>query len=566
MSFIEKIKEKAKMDIKTIVLPESEDTRVLEATQKILKQGFAKIILIGNKEDVIKRAEQNNIDITGADIIEPETSNKFDEYANKIRKIQQEQKKIYKNNIKLEEERNQLFDSLDEDALLVEKRLKKIEEDINKNNIRLEELGKEFIEALTIFNNKQKERNKYSREKREKEKNYIQALDKSNKDISEIDISLIRELKEFINSDTEDEKEEITEIMTNNGKDERVPFNKNVIEKAINTRKQIAKKEAGCYIIAYEKMKKLLTEINDDDIKLDKYKKIQRDTSVKLAFLKAQKIYIVSFLDNERMTAINGVKVHKQLMKDACENFELDMEQFNNLYELILREISGKATKKAYKELYNKEYLKNIEEKEKSFEKEINSIKIKSGTIINSNYWRIEEIKNIYEVFQNEVSKKFEKDLSEFKLEQVEELDEENENNGNNENTKYEDKHYDEDDIFKTQINNDDVEYIEEYEYDDEYDNDEEEEYYDEDEDEEYDSDEYEADDEDDVEYDDEYYEVDEAEYDDEYYEVDEADDEDEDYTDEEKIKDKKNNRNNKKLEEKDTKNKKGLFNKFFKD
>ncbi len=445
---------------------------------------------------------------------EDEIINEFDEYANKIRKIQQEQKKIYKNNIKLEEERNQLFDSLDEDALLVEKRLKKIEEDINKNNIRLEELGKEFIEALTIFNNKQKERNKYSREKREKEKNYIQALDKSNKDISEIDISLIRELKEFINSDTEDEKEEITEIMTNNGKDERVPFNKNVIEKAINTRKQIAKKEAGCYIIAYEKMKKLLTEINDDDIKLDKYKKIQRDTSVKLAFLKAQKIYIVSFLDNERMTSINGVKVHKQLMKDACENFELDMEQFNNLYELILREISGKATKKAYKELYNKEYLKNIEEKEKSFEKEINSIKIKSGTIINSNYWRTEEIKNIYEVFQNEVSKKFEKDLSEFKLEQVEELDEENENNGNNENTKYEDKHYDEDDIFKTQINNDDVEY------------------------------------------------VDEAEYDDEYYDVDEEDD----YTDEEKIKDKKNNRNNKKLEEKNTKNKKGLFNKFFKD
>lgn len=82
MSFIEKIKEKAKKDIKTIVLPESEDTRVLEATQKILKQGFAKIILIGNKEEVIKRAEQNNIDITGADIIEPETSNKFDEYAN----------------------------------------------------------------------------------------------------------------------------------------------------------------------------------------------------------------------------------------------------------------------------------------------------------------------------------------------------------------------------------------------------------------------------------------------------------------------------------------------------
>ena len=94
------------------------------------------------------------------------------------------------------------------------------------------------------------------------------------------------------------------------------------------------------------------------------------------------------------MTAINGTKMHKNLMAEACENFELDITQINNLYQLVLREIAGKSTKKAYNELYNKEYLKNIEEKEKNFEKEINGLKIKAGTIINSNYWRIDGIKN----------------------------------------------------------------------------------------------------------------------------------------------------------------------------
>ena len=46
MTFIEAIKEKAKKDIKTIILPESEDLRVLEGASKVLKEGFAKIILI----------------------------------------------------------------------------------------------------------------------------------------------------------------------------------------------------------------------------------------------------------------------------------------------------------------------------------------------------------------------------------------------------------------------------------------------------------------------------------------------------------------------------------------
>ncbi len=46
MSFIEIIKEKAKSNIKTIVLPEANDIRTLEAAEIVLDEGFAKVILI----------------------------------------------------------------------------------------------------------------------------------------------------------------------------------------------------------------------------------------------------------------------------------------------------------------------------------------------------------------------------------------------------------------------------------------------------------------------------------------------------------------------------------------
>ena len=55
MSFIEEIKERAKKDIKTIVLPEAEDVRTLEATRMVLDEKYAKVILIGNKEKVLRR-------------------------------------------------------------------------------------------------------------------------------------------------------------------------------------------------------------------------------------------------------------------------------------------------------------------------------------------------------------------------------------------------------------------------------------------------------------------------------------------------------------------------------
>lgn len=82
MTFIENIKKRAKEDIKTIVLPEAEDIRILETTQQVLKEQYANIILVGNKEKIEKKAKENNINIIGAEIVDPNNSEKHDEYVN----------------------------------------------------------------------------------------------------------------------------------------------------------------------------------------------------------------------------------------------------------------------------------------------------------------------------------------------------------------------------------------------------------------------------------------------------------------------------------------------------
>lgn len=80
MDFIEQIKSKAKKEIKTIVLPEAEDIRTLQAVSKVEQEGFAKTILIGNKENTEKLAKENGIDISKSQIIDPEKSEKYEEY------------------------------------------------------------------------------------------------------------------------------------------------------------------------------------------------------------------------------------------------------------------------------------------------------------------------------------------------------------------------------------------------------------------------------------------------------------------------------------------------------
>ena len=82
MSFIETIKEKARKDLKTIILPESEDERTIRAAAKVLEEKTAKLVLIGNPDVIKADAEKYGVDINGAEIIDPETTDKLEGYVN----------------------------------------------------------------------------------------------------------------------------------------------------------------------------------------------------------------------------------------------------------------------------------------------------------------------------------------------------------------------------------------------------------------------------------------------------------------------------------------------------
>ena len=90
MSFIEEIKQRAKSDIKTIILPEAEDIRILKATEKVLKEGYAKIILLGKKEEIEKSAKENNVNIEGAEIIDPNNSQNYSKYVELLYNLRKE--------------------------------------------------------------------------------------------------------------------------------------------------------------------------------------------------------------------------------------------------------------------------------------------------------------------------------------------------------------------------------------------------------------------------------------------------------------------------------------------
>ncbi|MBE5892445.1 MAG: phosphate acetyltransferase [Lachnospiraceae bacterium] len=82
MSYIDMIKEKARLDKKAIVLPEAEDKRTLLAAAKILEEDIAKVVLVGNAEQIKADAADLKIDLTGATVIEPATSDKLEAYVN----------------------------------------------------------------------------------------------------------------------------------------------------------------------------------------------------------------------------------------------------------------------------------------------------------------------------------------------------------------------------------------------------------------------------------------------------------------------------------------------------
>lgn len=80
MELMNKILEVAKQDRKRIVLPEGIEERTIAAAEEIQKQGFAYPILVGNNDEILNKAKELNVDLTGVEIIDPDTSDRLNAY------------------------------------------------------------------------------------------------------------------------------------------------------------------------------------------------------------------------------------------------------------------------------------------------------------------------------------------------------------------------------------------------------------------------------------------------------------------------------------------------------
>ena len=79
MGMFDKLIDNLKSSRKTIVFTEGNDSRILSAASRLLKEDLLNVILCGNKEEVEKCAKEGNFDISKAEIIDPLTYEKMDE-------------------------------------------------------------------------------------------------------------------------------------------------------------------------------------------------------------------------------------------------------------------------------------------------------------------------------------------------------------------------------------------------------------------------------------------------------------------------------------------------------
>jgi phosphate acetyltransferase len=80
MPLIEKLKSHARTSPQRILLPEGEDPRVVAAAASAIREGFAKITLLGRKQIIESVAADLRVPLTGIAITDPATSPRLDAY------------------------------------------------------------------------------------------------------------------------------------------------------------------------------------------------------------------------------------------------------------------------------------------------------------------------------------------------------------------------------------------------------------------------------------------------------------------------------------------------------
>ncbi|MBA5244527.1 phosphate acetyltransferase [Corynebacterium haemomassiliense] len=73
--------EQARANRKHVVLPEGEDDRILQAADQLLKQGVAELTILGDVDDMNRRAADLGLDLTGANLVNHLESELAEEFA-----------------------------------------------------------------------------------------------------------------------------------------------------------------------------------------------------------------------------------------------------------------------------------------------------------------------------------------------------------------------------------------------------------------------------------------------------------------------------------------------------
>ena len=84
MSMIERVREKARADRKTIVFPEGCEERTVQAAAELVAEKLADPILIGDPDEIKKEADRLGADLTGIRIENPTGSEKFADYVHAL--------------------------------------------------------------------------------------------------------------------------------------------------------------------------------------------------------------------------------------------------------------------------------------------------------------------------------------------------------------------------------------------------------------------------------------------------------------------------------------------------
>ncbi|MDT8420639.1 MAG: phosphate acetyltransferase [Desulfuromonadales bacterium] len=84
MHLVDQIKAKAKANLQTVVLPEGYDDRMVEAAARIVAEGLARVVLLGNKEALQGKASELGVSLEGVSLVDPKSSELLGDYADEL--------------------------------------------------------------------------------------------------------------------------------------------------------------------------------------------------------------------------------------------------------------------------------------------------------------------------------------------------------------------------------------------------------------------------------------------------------------------------------------------------